>query len=102
MTGGCNGMQVSYMLQHSVRLCTNTHHSCILGQSTSAKEHTCVITMNTRLNTCILAVFSVTLRGKASPRLMQLFSYIVDLVIWAKWFAFSLANRNCSVPAMWI
>ena len=61
MTGGCNGMQVSYMLQHSVRLCTNTHHSCILGQSTSAKEHTCVITMNTRLNTCMLMVFSVIL-----------------------------------------
>ena len=65
-------------------------------------KHTRVITMNTRLNTCILTVFSFTLPGNASPRLMQRVLYIVDLALWMKWSGFSLVNRNCSVPTMWI
>ena len=31
MTGRCYCMQVSYVLQHSVRLCTNIHHNCMFG-----------------------------------------------------------------------
>jgi hypothetical protein len=56
--------------------------------------------MNTRLNIVMLTVFSLTLRGDASPRLMQRFLHIVDLALWMKWSGFSLANRNCSVPTM--
>ena len=36
MTGRYYCMQVSYVLQRSVGLCTNIHHNCKLG---SAKEH---------------------------------------------------------------
>ena len=50
--------------------------------------------MNTRLNTVILTVFSFTLRGDVSPRLMQRFLHIVDLALRMKWSGFSLANRK--------
>ena len=42
-------------------------------------KHAFVYTMNTRLNTCILTVFSLTYRDNASPRLIQLFFCIQSI-----------------------
>ena len=52
MTGRYYCMQVSYVLQRSVGLCTNIHHNCKLG---SAKEH-----LNTASSLGPILTFSVT------------------------------------------
>ena len=63
-------------------------------------KYTC--TIYPRLDTCLMSTSRLSLRDKATLRLLKLYFYGVDVVEWARALDIRLKDLLCSVSMVWV